>query len=514
MDLLRQLRQETLFARQRVYRAGEPTPLELIELDGLVRQGSPRGGQVWVKREDLSAIKAYKWRGAYNRMALLTKEESEKPVLAASAGNHAQGVALSARILGIRAKVYMPVTTPAVKRAAVLRHGGDAVEIVLEGDSYDDALAAALAEAKATGGVYIHAYDDLHVMAGQATLADEVVMSGEGPFDVAYLQIGGGGMAGGVANWLKTFYPDIRIVGVESAGQASMKTAVAAGKPVRLDSLDLFCDGTAVRKAGETPFAICKEVIDDFVTVSNEEVSDAIRLYWEHHRCLQEPSGAMGLAGLIKDRQTNPLHRALVVATGANLDFGQLARIADAAGIGGGQRRHLRIEIPERPGAMLALLETGLGSLNIIDFQYGKTHADEAWPVFGLSCSEPEHAALVERLKAGGYTFTEVDDSVEVRYRAIACEARLLTHPLFLELEFYERPGALHAFLENTIKGSANFCYFNYRYSGERVGHALIGLEFDSADKRAAFVKALPTSGQGFRQCRPLSNGEMQRLVG
>ncbi len=506
MDLLRQLRQETLFARQRVYRAGAPTPLELIELDG--------PGQVFVKREDLCPIKAYKWRGAFNRMALLTPEEAAKPVLAASAGNHAQGVALAARLLGLKAQVFMPVTTPAVKRNAVQRHGGEAVEIVLHGDSYDDAYSAAMEQAKATGGIYIHAYDDLQVMAGQATLADEAVMSGEGPFDVAYLQIGGGGMAGGVANWLKTFYPDIRVVGVEGVGQASMQVALKAGQPVGLDALDIFCDGTAVRKAGATTFQVCREVLDEVITVTNEEVSDAIRLYWERLRCLQEPSGAMGLAGLLKDRAQHPFERALVVATGANLDFGQLARIADAAGIGGGHRRHLRIEIPERPGAMLALLETGLGSLNIIDFQYGKRHPDQAWPVFGLSCSEPEHAALVERLHANGYAFTEVDNSVEVRYRAIACEARLLTHPLLLELEFYERPGAMHAFLDGTVRGRGNFCYFNYRYSGERVGRALIGMEFDSAEARAGFADTLPASGKGYRRCRVLDETEMNQLFG
>ncbi|MBC2593716.1 pyridoxal-phosphate dependent enzyme [Ruficoccus amylovorans] len=506
MDLLRQLRQETLFARQRVYRAGQPTPLEQIELDG--------EGRIFVKREDLCAIKAYKWRGAFNRMALLSPQEADKPVLAASAGNHAQGVALAARLLGLKAQVFMPVTTPAVKRNAVLRHGGDAVEIVLHGDGYDDAYAAALQRAKDTGGVYIHAYDDLQVMAGQATLADEVVMSGEGPFDVAYLQIGGGGMAAGVANWLKTYYPGIRVVGVEGVGQASMKAALEAGQPVGLDTLDIFCDGTAVRKAGSTTFAVCREVLDEVITVTNEEVSDAIRLYWENLRCLQEPSGAMGLAGLLKDRAAHPFGRALVVATGANLDFGQLARIADAAGIGGGHRRHLRIEIPERPGAMLALLETGLGALNIIDFQYGKRDRELAWPVFGLSCSEPEHAALVERLRASGYRFTEVDNSVEVRYRAIACEARLLTHPLFLELEFYERPGAMHAFLDGTVRGRGNFCYFNYRYSGERVGRALIGLEFETAEDRAQFAVSLPPSGKGYRLCRTLDEQEMNRLFG
>lgn len=510
MDTLRKLRQETLFARQRIYQAGEPTPLDPIELDVV--------GDVFVKREDLSPIKAYKWRGAFNRMALLSESEREKPVLAASAGNHAQGVALAARILGLKAKIYMPRTTPSIKREAVVRHGGGEVEIVLEGDGYDEALAAALIETHANGNAYIHAYDDLQVMAGQATLADEVVMSGEGPFDVAYLQIGGGGMAGGVANWLKTFYPQIRIVGVEGVEQASMKAAVEAGKPVPLDSLDIFCDGTAVRQAGDLTFEVCREVIDEYITVTNEEVSDAIRVYWERLRCLLEPSGAMGLAGLLKDyssRSNRGNHEnALLIGCGANLDFGKLAVIADSAGIGAGRRRHLRIQIPEKTGSMLKLLETGLGRLNIIDFQYGKVNPTEAWPVFGLVCSDPEHAALEDRLHSEGYSFEEVDDSVEVKFRAIPCDVNLLSNPVFLELDFYERPGALHDFLEKSVRGQANFCYFNYRYTGERVGRALIGLEFDEKSNAESFLGGLPVSGDGYRRCRPLSDTEMNQVVG
>lgn len=506
MSLLQQLRQETLFARQRVYRAGDPTPLEKLPLDLPL--------DVFVKREDVSAIKAYKWRGAFNRMALLTDEEKAQPVVTASAGNHAQGVALAARILGLQARIYMPRTTPGVKLEAVRRHGGDAVEILQTGDGYDDALSAAVEHSRSSGSVYIHAYDDIHVMAGQATLADEVVMSGEGPFDLAYLQIGGGGMAAGVANWLKTFNPDIRIVGVEGERQASMKAALAAGSPVRLDDMDIFCDGTAVRRAGDLPYQVCRELLDDIITVSNEEVSDAIRILWERLRCLQEPSGAMGLAGLLKDKNRRGEQCALVVACGANLDFGQLARIADSAGIGHGRRRYLRIEISEKPGSMLALLETGLGSLNIIDFQYGKIHETRAWPVFGMACTDLEYEALMQRLREGGFNYGEADSAVEVRYRAISCDASLLSHPLFLELDFYERPGALHAFLEGVIRGRANFCYFNYHYSGERVGRALIGLEFENLQARDALTASLPSHGEGYRHCRVLSPAEASRITG
>ncbi|MBC2602346.1 pyridoxal-phosphate dependent enzyme [Puniceicoccus vermicola] len=499
-----ELENEILLARQRVYRAGTPTPLETLELDGL--------GEIYVKREDISPIKAYKWRGSFNRMALIEGEDRKLPVIAASAGNHAQGVALAAKILGLKARIYMPTTTPAVKRSAVLEKGGDSVEIVLIGDGYDDALAAAKESAK-KGGVFVHAYDDLHVIAGQATIADEVVLSGKGPFDVAYLQIGGGGMAAGVATWMRKFYPGIRIIGVEGEGQASMAAAVNAGKPVRLDELDIFCDGTAVRQAGELTHQICSEVIDEFVTVSNEEVSDAIRLYWESLRCLQEPSGAMGLAGLRKHGAQHGFSRALVVACGANIDFGQLSRIADLAGIGGRRRRHVRINIPEKSGTMLGLFRDAFEDLSVIDFQYGKTDPEQAWPVFGFGLTDQELEALLSRLKTRGYEAAMADESASVRFRAIPCEPRFLSHPAFLEIDFYERPGALRGFLDDVVRGEANLCYFNYRYSGERIGRALIALEFGTDAHRSRFCEDLPFKGSGYRQCRILSEEEADWLV-
>lgn len=498
------LENKILLARQRVYRAGSPTPLERMELPGM--------GEIYVKREDISPIKAYKWRGSFNRMAMIEGEDRRQPVIAASAGNHAQGVALAAKILGLRARIYMPTTTPSVKRAAVLEKGGESVEIVLVGDGYDEALAAAK-EAAREGGVFVHAYDDFEVMAGQATIADEVVLSGKGPFDAAYLQIGGGGMAAGVATWLKKFYPGIRIVGVEGVGQASMKAACEAGEPVDLDDLDIFCDGTAVRRAGELTHQVCSEVIDEFVTVTNEEVSDAIRMYWECLRCLQEPSGAMGLAGLRKHGARHPFERALIVACGANVDFGQLSRISELAGNEGRPRRHVRVNIPEKEGAMLDLFERGLKGLSVIDFQYGKTHMDQAWPVFGFFLSDPELADLLAKLEEEGFEASRVDESASVRFRAIPCEPGTLSHSVFLEIDFYERPGALRAFLEDVVRGKANLCYFNYRYSGERIGRALVAIEFETSVERERFCEDLPFEGSGYRRSRVLPEEETHWLV-
>lgn len=506
LPLDRQLRQEILFARERVYRFGEPTLLESFSLPG--------GPEVWVKREDLCAVKSYKWRGACNRMALLTPEEASRGVVTASAGNHAQGVALAARALGIRARVHMPRSTPRVKQAAVRQHGGDWVEIRLSGDSYDEAVHAARADEEATGSTYVHAYDDLRVMAGQGTLADEVVLSGHGPFDVAFLQIGGGGMAAGVSTWLKTYWPGIELIGVEGTGQASMKAALAAGGPVALDQVDLFCDGTAVRKAGDWAYRILRETLDRVETVNNEEVSHAIRELWESLRCISEPSGALGLAAVMKNRRELAGKKVLVIVSGANVDFLQLGLIARSQGAASQATRCLRVRIPERPGTMLRLLDTGFAGADIIDFQYGKNDEEEAWPVFTLAADDEELlSGISAKLDQAGFDWEEMNGAVDVDFRAIPLRGDLLTCPAFLRLDFYERPGALHDFLATRIAGRANLCYFNYRQSGERIGRALIGLDFPTPEERDILLASIPGHGEGYRLCEPVDESTRSRLV-
>lgn len=504
----RRLRQEILFARERVYRFGEPTPLEHLALPG-------PGPEIWVKREDLSPIKAYKWRGACNRMAVLSPAQRAAGVVTASAGNHAQGVALAARVLGISSRIYMPRSTPRVKQAAVLHHGGANVEIILSGDSYDEAVSAAREDAAASGATYVHAYDDLQVMAGQGTLADEVVLSGHGPFDAAYLQIGGGGMAAGVSAWLKTYWPEIRIIGVEGEGQASMKAALEAGEPVSLDQVDIFCDGTAVRKAGALPFEICRGTLDRVETVTNAEVSRAIRTLWEGLRCVSEPSGALGLAGVMKNRAELHGQRVLVVVSGANIDFLQLGLIAQSEGSAQTASRTLRVRIPERPGTMLELLDGCFQGLNITDFQYGKVHEGEAWPAFTVTAEDPAALeALPERLDACGFAWEDLTGAVDIAFRAIPLRGDLLACPAFLRLDFYERPGALHDFLDKRVRGRASLCYFNYRQSGERIGRALIGLDFGSAPERDEFLSSLPEHGEGYRSCKAVDAETHERLIG
>jgi threonine dehydratase len=510
LPLDRQLRQEILLARERVYRFGQPTPMER-----LVLPGTDPGPEVWVKREDLSPVKAYKWRGACNRMAVLTAEEIGRGVVTASAGNHAQGVALAAKQLGIRARIHMPRSTPRVKQNAVRFHGDDRVEIVLSGDSYDEAVTVARAEEAATGAIYVHAYDDLLVMAGQGTLADEIVLSGKGPFDTAFLQIGGGGMASAVSSWLRLHWPEIDLVGVEGVGQASMKAAFDAGHPAAIDQVDIFCDGTAVRKAGALPFEICRETLARIETVTNAEVSAAIRVLWEGLRCISEPSGAMGLAAVLKNRAALAGKRVVVVVTGANIDFLQLGLIAQSQGAAGEHVRTLRVHISEQRGTMLALLDSCFVGLDVADFQYGKVDPGEAWPSFTLGSTDA--AALVglpERLRVAGFEWEEITDGVDTAFRAIPLRGDLLAHPVFLRLDFYERAGALHDFLDRVVRGRADICYFNYRQSGERIGRALIGLDFASAAARDEFLASIPEHGDGFRSCKPVDALTCTRLTG
>jgi threonine dehydratase len=408
----------------------------------------------------------------------------------------------------------MPRSTPRVKQAAVRQLGGELARIILAGDGYDEAVTAARADEESSGAIYVHAYDDLRVMAGQGTLADEVVLSGHGPFDAAFLQIGGGGMAAAVSNWLKTYWRGIEIVGVEGVGQASMQAALAAGRPVELDEVDIFCDGTAVRKAGELPFRICRETLDRIETVTNAEVSAAIRILWESLRCISEPSGALGLAAVLRNRAALAGKRVLIVISGANIDFLQLGLIAQSEGSSAAASRTLRIRIPERAGTMLGLLDECFEGLNITDFQYGKQSPDEAWPVFTVNSDDPALlAALPERLAATGHEWQDVTGAVDIAFRAIPLRGDLLAFPAFLRLDFYERPGALHDFLGQRIRGRASICYFNYRQSGERIGRALIGLDFPSAADRDGFLASVPEHGEGYRSCKPVDEATRRRLA-
>ncbi len=327
-------------------------------------------------------------------------------------------------------------------------------------------------------------------MGGQGTLADEIVMAGTGVFDVAYLQIGGGGMAAASSCWLKHFMPGIHIVGVEAEGQASMQAAIKKGAPVTLESLDIFSDGTAVQRTGDLTYPLCRDLIDEFITVSNQEISNAIRSFWNWRRQIVEPAGALGLAGLLSQKERLNGKRVLTVMCGANIDFSQLSVIAADAGIGGQMRHQLRFEISETGGSMLQLMRDVLYDCNIIEFQYGKVDPVRAFPVIGFDAPAEVRAQVIQRCEEQGIAVQDVSTEDDTRFRVIPHRVELFQRPLMLRYEFPERMGALHEFLSQ-IQDLANMCYFNYLYSGERVGRALIGLEFKTDAARTAMLQRL-----------------------
>lgn len=497
---------EVLQARERVYRAGKPTPFEQWAI-------SP-DFTTFVKREDLSAIKAYKWRGAYNAAFVYHQDEKPDTLVAASAGNHAQGVAIAAQKLKIPAKIFMPTSTPQMKKKAVKALGGEWVDVVLTGDDYNQAADAAQAYLKDHPAKYIHPYDDIYTIAGQATIADEIVLSGEGPFDYAFVQIGGGGMASGVSLWLKTHYPDIKIIGVEGVDQASMKASIEAGQPVTLDKIDAFCDGTAVTKPGDLCFDICRKTLDEIITVSNEEVCAAIERMWELKRAIPEPAGAMGIAGLTQYAEKFPEKlkgkKVITIVCGANMDFGKLAVISRRSAVGAHTRRYFRFEITEDKGTLLNLLETLNGSFNIREFQYGKCDPEKAYPVIAFEGERDQINGLDALFTDMGYQFEDVTSQADIRYRVIHYEPSMMHLPLFFHVHFPERGGALSDFLRE-ISGTASICYFNYYHTGEAIGRALMGFEFKTKDQQDQFLQLIERS---VVKVRPVEDNVHQRMIG
>lgn len=502
--------EEILMARQRVYAVGEVTPLELLP-------SAEYDFEIWAKREDLGPIKAYKWRGAYNAMASLSEEQREKGIVAASAGNHAQGVALAARSLGCKAVIFMPVSTPEVKQSEVRRHGGDAVTIRLEGDSYDDAGIAAREYCDTTDAVYIHPYNDLATMGGQGTIGDELVMNASKPFDRVYIAIGGGGLASSVGCWLKKFWPECKVIGVEGVGQASMKAAIEAGGPTELEYLDVFCDGTAVRKVGDNTYDFCKELLDEVITVSNDEVCQAIRKIWEKIRAIPEPSGAMGLAAIMQDAEAGKIkdgEKVLTIICGANMDFAQLATISRRAGIGSKRRKYLRFQIPEGKGSLVRILRDLPDTVSIVDLQYGRTDTEWQSPVMGLIGNDEDYEKVDQMLAGEDAKACDVSKEDVVGYRVINYKTDAAKHPLFVNVEFPERPGAFLEFMDQ-VKEVSSLCYFNYAYSGERVGRALVGMEFDNLEDQATAKGIIDNMvGENIHAVSLVSDETLRRLLG
>lgn len=491
-----ELTHEILRARERIYHINQPTPFERVHIDGI-------DADIFLKREDMSTINAYKWRGAYNAVSMLTEKEKQKPVIAASAGNHAQGVALAARLQGLKAQIYMPLSAPKMKQDAVKKHGGDAVDLILTGDSFSDTGDTALKEAKKQKAAFVHPFDNIYTIAGQATIADEIVLSGQGPFDYVFIQIGGGGLAAGVSSWLRIHYPNIKIIGVEGEGQAAMKASIEKGKLVTLDDVDTFCDGTAVKTPGKLTYRICKDMLDDIITVSNDEVCAAIETAWAVGRFVPEPSGALGLAGLMKYARDNASavkgKKLISLICGANMDFSKLRMISANSAIGANRRKYLRFPIGEQKGSLLGLLQDHFLDVNVTAFHYGKVSEDKAWPVIAFEAAPETLKDLAKNLKKEKVTYEDITGAPDMNYRVINYDPSICRNPLLLYVNFPERKGALRGLLK-TISGKANICYFNYVYSGEEIGRALMAFEFKNKADHKGFIKLVESSGVTCKQ--------------
>ncbi|KTS20380.1 threonine dehydratase [Methylobacterium indicum] len=475
----------------RVYDVAIESPL-----DPMPRLSQRLGAQVLLKREDLQPVFSFKLRGAYNKMASLAPEALVRGVICASAGNHAQGVALAAKRLGVTAVIVMPRTTPAIKVEGVKSRGG---QVVLHGDAFDEAYAHAKTLEAEQGLTFIHPYDDPDVIAGQGTIGLEILRQHGEPIEAVFVPIGGGGLAAGVATFIKFMRPETRVIGVEPADAASMKAAIEADERVVLDSVGLFADGVAVRQAGEETFRLCRQYLDEVITVDTDAICAAVKDVFDDTRAMSEPSGALALAGLKEYAARGGLGSGALVAinSGANLNFDRLRHIAERAEIGERREALFAVTIPERAGSYRAFIRA-LGRRAITEFNYRYAPGAEAQIFVGvqLSGGRAEKEALVEELRRLGYPIVDLTDNevakLHVRYM-VGGRVTGLADERLLRFEFPERPGALLKFLDS-LGVTWNISLFHYRNHGADYGRVLAGIQVPEAE-RGRFAAALAELG-------------------
>ncbi|HET9108404.1 MAG TPA: threonine ammonia-lyase, biosynthetic [Steroidobacteraceae bacterium] len=466
--------------KARVYDVAIESPLE--EAPRLSRR---LGNHVLLKREDLQPVFSFKLRGAYNRIAHLSDAAARRGVVCASAGNHAQGVALAARRRGIPAAIVMPRTTPRIKVQAVIDLGG---EVLLHGDDYDSALERALELARERNLVFVHPFDDPDVIAGQGTIGVELLRQTGGNLDAIFVPVGGGGLIAGIAVYVKYLYPNIRIIGVEPEDAAGMYESLKAGRRITLDRVGIFADGVAVRRVGEETFSLCRGHVDEIVLLDTDEICAAIQDVFEDTRSIVEPAGALAVAGLKKlvAREGWRDKRIAAINSGANINFDRLRHVAERADLGGEREALLAVTIPERPGSFLRFCEV-LGNRNVTEFnyRYESAQAAQIFVSFGLAQGRAEKDAVVRALRDGGYTVTDMTDNemakLHVRYM-VGGRARGIRDELLYRFEFPERPGALLRFLQ-AVGGRWNISLFHYRNHGSDYGRVLAGIQVPAAER-------------------------------
>ncbi|HEY7500927.1 MAG TPA: threonine ammonia-lyase, biosynthetic [Vicinamibacterales bacterium] len=487
-----------LILTSRVYDVAQETPLEPA-----LHLSRRLGNEVLLKREDLQPVFSYKLRGAYNRIAHMSDAERSRGVIAASAGNHGQGVAYAARHLGLRALIVMPQTTPEIKIDAVRELGA---EVVLAGDTYGDAKAHCDELVSETGLTLVHPFDDPLVIAGQGTIANEILRQ-SAKVDAIFVPVGGGGLIAGIASYVKALRPDVRVIGVEPYEADAMFQSVAEGKRVTLDRVGIFADGVAVREVGELTFPIVLASVDDIVRVTNDEICAAIKDVFDDTRSIMEPAGALAVAGLRAwvERSGSRDARLVAILSGANMNFDRLRFVAERAEVGEAREAIFGVTIPERAGAFREFCAT-IGRRVVTEFNYRLSGRDRAHIFVGVAThSRQDAAGLASALTAAGYETLELTDNevakLHVRHMVGGRSPEVANEQL-CRFEFPERPGALMAFLDK-LGGRWNISLFHYRNHGADFGRVLAGFEVPPGDMPAfeAFL-----DGLGYRYQREHDN--------
>jgi threonine dehydratase len=466
----------------KVYDVAVETPLEKAPL-----LSKRLHNTLLLKREDTQPVFSFKLRGAYNKMAHLSEEKLRKGVICASAGNHAQGVALSASRLGCRAVVVMPVTTPEVKIEAVKSLGG---EVLLFGDSYSDAYAHAVQLEREQGLTFVHPFDDPDVIAGQGTIAMELLRQHQGRIDAVFVAIGGGGLVAGVAAYIKSVRPEIKVVGVQTSDSDAMARSVQAGKRVQLHDVGLFSDGTAVKFVGEETFRLARELVDEFIVVDTDAVCAAIKDVYQDTRGIVEPAGALGVAG-VKEYVARHKTRGetyIAINCGANMNFDRLRFVAERAEVGEEREALFAVTIPEERGSFKRFCEL-IGPRSVTEFNYRISDAQVAHVFVGLStASRGESARIARDFGRQGFDTIDLtgDELAKLHIRHMVGGRSELAHDERLyRFVFPERPGALMKFL-SSMHPEWNISLFHYRNQGADYGRILVGVQVPRGD-RAAF---------------------------
>ena len=464
----------------KVYDVAIESPLEAAPL-----LSQRIGNQVWLKREDTQAVFSFKLRGAYNKMANLAPAARDRGVIAASAGNHAQGVALSATRLGCRAVIVMPTTSPQVKIDAVRRLGG---EVVLAGESFTDAFQHAQTLEKKEKLTFVHPFDDPDVIAGQGTIGMEILRQHPGPIDAIFVAVGGGGLIAGVAAYVKQLRPEIKIIGVQTEDSDAMARSVRAGRRVQLNDVGLFSDGTAVKLVGAETFRLARQYVDDFVIVNTDAICAAIKDVFQETRSVLEPAGALAVAGAKQYAAENKLKgkNLIAVACGANMNFDRLRFVSERAEVGEMREAVFAVTMPEQRGSFRKFCEL-VGDRSVTEFNYRISDADKAHVFVGLQVASPaEPARIAAHFRRAGFDTLDLthDEMAKTHLRhMVGGRSSLAGAELLYRFEFPERPGALMRFL-NAMNPEWNISLFHYRNQGADYGRILIGIQVPSSDKK------------------------------